>query len=770
MLAGPPAARGPFRRSARVAFDVFGALALFGLGYRALLWHTLAHARQPLFAYRPEHHSLPFVLRYAGGDLLLGALIALAIGAVHFAVWGVVGRLWPSLTRADAEAPSGPAAKRSALALRVGGTAALVALLGLIGLAAQAHLGVLMSMHSGLTFDLLIEALSSGAAETARETVALIDAGKALVIGSPVLLWLGMQLVPRVARPWRDRAIAGIVSAIATLNALYLLAERPALAADVTTPPLWFTVRDTLRSLSAQSTDLPLPPPPMPKPVSEGSTAATATARAPALSYREQLDSVRMDHPMFADASLPAKDVPHTRTAAWNVVLVVMESTGLHHATTPVRGRQPMPFLSRLARRSLWLENHFSPSNSSPRSLFSLFSGLYPMPHWRIYAVRGNLSFPSLFSLTRRTHRSLLVTPSSLRWYFPRGYMEHEGPDEMWGYHNLPLSRVIKGKASAKREEDTVGFFLSRLRAMKNRPFIGVYYSFAGHWPYPDQGEAYHRYPPEGRYFHYLDNLYLLDRQLERIDRFLHEQHLAERTILAVVGDHGEAFGKLHRGNYTHSRRSFNENYRTPALFYQPRLFSPRTVREATSHVDVLPTLLDAMGVSYNPRLLQGESLFQRRLRRRQIFLFGNESTLSSVNRQQVKLQLALKTRQCWVYRLDRDPLERHRRSCRHHEAQRSTLLHYMRYQQQLLRRYNLASIRDRDFFGQRHPVGRDASDPPPGDSTPQLAARPSGIASPPARSPRLVQRRPLRRRGRRTRPRRPARRRPRPRLHRGPT
>jgi arylsulfatase A-like enzyme len=108
----------------------------------------------------------------------------------------------------------------------------------------------------------------------------------------------------------------------------------------------------------------------------------------------------------------------------------------------------------------------------------------------------------------------------------------------------------------------------------------------------------------------YYNNLNLLDHMIKHIYDHLQKQGLLERTILVIVGDHGQAFGQHHPDNYMHHRYSYNENLETPAIIYQPALFSPKAFEIPTSHVDILPTLLDAMRIPYDPLLFDGESLF----------------------------------------------------------------------------------------------------------------------------------------------------------------
>jgi hypothetical protein len=312
------------------------------------------------------------------------------------------------------------------------------------------------------------------------------------------------------------------------------------------------------------------------------------------------------------------------------------------------------------------------------------------MPETAIYDVRKDIYLPSLITYLGESYQRLLVTPASLDWYFPHSFLLHSGLAELWGYHALPVRRNAPGgRAHARDESDTVSFFLRRLGELSRAaPRVAIYYSFVAHWPYPDYGDSTHLLKPVRPINNYYNNLRYLDMQLERIYNHLKDNQLLDDTILVVAGDHGEAFGQ-HAHNYTHSRASYNENYRTPALLYNPRLFPPRVFTAPTSHVDILPTLLDALGVAHDDRWLQGESLYQDRFRRKYIFLYGNEDTVSSISEDLIKLQISFKRNACWVFDLKVDPDEKKPLSCGPHKEQQQALLLYRNNQRIALRRMN---------------------------------------------------------------------------------
>ncbi len=676
----------------RLAWTVFAALLLFGLCYRLRL-AVFVEQTQAFLGEVPA--PLRALLRQSAADMMFGLFVAgisliFSQGAAAF-----FERVWRPQ-------PARRKQLQRFFELLLG-----VLFLG-IGLLCQAHFGTFIATGTGLSAQLLEESMSASAL---KELFFLLLPSEVAFILLPLGLFVGVSLLWK--RPLLRRFVKGGSTLLAVaLIGLAMIVPAPPLPDSLMQHPIGFIVTDLVRS--RQSLEL-LPggfltqagagPIPSQNPLGnafdepEKTSAALSIARGAApptmallgadFAYSEAERPVHKILPSASkDGALP-----------YNILFVLMESTGLDYALRPLDGatgstQVAMPFLRSIGEKGYLLSNHFSSGNSSPRGIFSLLSGLYVMPEVSIFDVRKDVYLPSLATFLDESYHRFLVTPASLDWYFPHSFLLHSGLRELWGYSALPVHKNAPGGRSHARDEaETVGFFLRRLdeHVQSGAPFLGIYYSFIAHWPYPDYGPSTHVVNPTHHMGAYYNDLRYLDTQIQRIFSHLQERQLLDRTIVVLVGDHGEAFGQ-HPSNYTHSRMSFNENLKTPAILYQPRLFPPRVFSAPTSHVDILPTLLDAMGIKYDAALLQGESLFQDQFHRRYIFSYGNEDTLTSVSSDLIKLQVSLRDGSCWVYNLKTDLAERHRLSCQPYRNQQQALLLYRRHQQTGLRRYNQIS------------------------------------------------------------------------------
>jgi len=78
------------------------------------------------------------------------------------------------------------------------------------------------------------------------------------------------------------------------------------------------------------------------------------------------------------------------------------------------------------------------------------------------------------------------------------------------------------------------------------------------------------------------------------------------RTLIVLTGDHGESLGE--HGERTHGIFAYEATLHVPLILFAPRLLAPRVVEDEVGHVDVLPTVLDALGLP-PPAGLAGRSL-----------------------------------------------------------------------------------------------------------------------------------------------------------------
>lgn len=150
-----------------------------------------------------------------------------------------------------------------------------------------------------------------------------------------------------------------------------------------------------------------------------------------------------------------------------------------------------------------------------------------------------------------------------------------------------------------RRSVEVVDRLLADLDANLHGPYFAYTHFDDSHAPYDRAGK-------KGKPFdRYVREIGLFDEQLARLRRHLAERGLAERTVLVVAGDHGEAFGE--HGTQFHAKTVYDEELRVALLVHVPGQ-PPLETSVPVTLLDLGPTILDLFGVA-TPGVCLGESL-----------------------------------------------------------------------------------------------------------------------------------------------------------------
>ncbi|MFA5138618.1 MAG: sulfatase-like hydrolase/transferase [Elusimicrobiota bacterium] len=283
-----------------------------------------------------------------------------------------------------------------------------------------------------------------------------------------------------------------------------------------------------------------------------------------------------------------------------NVVLIVMESVGTRYLSQDL-----MPRLAAEMRSGLVFENYYCEVPWTTHALASLMrSTRSPLDHYDIarftLPLAGGTTLAQAFK--GRGYRTAFFSSGDPSWATPR-FKEESGFDDF-----------------AERLPDDKGLFGEAVRWIgrgPGQPFLLVLWTEQTHNSPCRlvEGELMPELPPgiragEPEWLRlYLSVLKETDGYLGAFFDELRSRGLADDTLVAVLGDHGEGFRDPH-GNAGHGFSVYEEEVHIPLLLWNPRAFrGGGRSSSAGSHVDLGPTLLDVVGLPV-PRGWQGRSLF----------------------------------------------------------------------------------------------------------------------------------------------------------------
>lgn len=154
----------------------------------------------------------------------------------------------------------------------------------------------------------------------------------------------------------------------------------------------------------------------------------------------------------------------------------------------------------------------------------------------------------------------------------------------------------------------------------KDERFFAVFIPITAHYPFdvpPDVDPAFVGWSSKARYrsaVHFLDEVY------GRLVSGLVARGRLDDTALVYLADHGETVGEHPRAQ-AGRRLAYEPSVHVPFVVVAPALFQGHTlVNRIGSHVDLLPTMMDLMGLPADPRHL-GQSLVSASFEPRRVFI-----------------------------------------------------------------------------------------------------------------------------------------------------
>jgi arylsulfatase A-like enzyme/Flp pilus assembly protein TadD len=289
------------------------------------------------------------------------------------------------------------------------------------------------------------------------------------------------------------------------------------------------------------------------------------------------------------------------RQSGLNVLLITVDTLRADALGSYGNPRGATPWMDRLAAAGIRFDNAHAHNVVTLPSHASILSGLLPTEH----GIRDNSGFTmpaeieTLATLLSaegyRTGAFISAFPLDSRFGLDRGFEVYE--DRFVGVE--PRRAFLEQERSGER---TVELAAGWLEEDDPRPSFAWVHLYEPHYPYepPEPFATRFRNAP------YLGDVAAADAALEPLVRPILERTQDGNTVVVLTSDHGESLGE--HGEATHGIFAYEGALRVPLILYQPGLLSPRTVDEPARLIDVMPTVLDLLGLE-PPAPVAGRSL-----------------------------------------------------------------------------------------------------------------------------------------------------------------
>lgn len=320
-------------------------------------------------------------------------------------------------------------------------------------------------------------------------------------------------------------------------------------------------------------------------------------------------------------------EVPRTPRRPQNLIVIVLESVGANYLELYGAPYENTPHLAeRVARGGMVLENVYAHAASSPKVLVALTASVMPRVDWKLI-TRDSQDFdvPLLPQvLAERDYRTCYLHSGYWSWKNRDEFLLRRGVDRLVDADNLAAPDVFSWGVS---DDGLFDATLAWIDEDHHRPFHALLWTIETHHPYIAGDRPFDFGVDDVELNRYLNAIRNADARIERLMQELERRGLADDTVVAITGDHGEVFGQ--HGQRVHSFGIYQENVRVPVILLHPSLADrPRRMEDVSQQIDLPATLLGMLHVP-RPESWQGRDLLHEGpMSRAYFFSTGNEVLL----------------------------------------------------------------------------------------------------------------------------------------------
>ncbi len=325
-----------------------------------------------------------------------------------------------------------------------------------------------------------------------------------------------------------------------------------------------------------------------------------------------------------------------TEAAAPNVVLIVSDDQAWTDYGFMGHPHIQTPRLDRLSRESLVFRRGYVTSSLCCPSLASLITGKYPHQH-KITSndPPGGSKDKDKFAAGRETmSRFMDAQPTLPRLLTNAGYLTLQ--TGKWWQGDFTRGGFTHGMTKGQRHGDE-GLDIGRktmqpiydfiVESRKNeKPFFVWYAPMLPHTPHNPPERLFDKYKsltPSPHVARYWAMCEFFDETCGQLLDHLEQQKLADNTIVIYVTDNGWIQDPDKPQYAPKSKQSqYDGGLRTPILVRWPSKVAPKLIDTPISSLDILPTVLDAVGIKW-PADLPGLNLLDEAAVAKRDTIFG---------------------------------------------------------------------------------------------------------------------------------------------------
>ncbi len=297
-----------------------------------------------------------------------------------------------------------------------------------------------------------------------------------------------------------------------------------------------------------------------------------------------------------------------------NVVLIIACSLRADHLSCYGYERKTSPNIDKLAKEGILFKNCFSQAPFTAHSVPSIMTSKYPrklfgVDHDYVIIPDHAKTIAEFFREAGFYTMGFMANPwISKPFNFDQGFDYFYDTSELLKNYTTEKDRLAN-RVWGKELTNKIG---EQLKGLKDNFFLQILFI--------DNHDPYESHPPfRGKFSFDKQNIQMVNRYDETIlnlDYYigklvetLRTLNLLDNTLIIFTSDHGDGFGKFHKYDRSHAYFLYNTVIKIPLIIYSPSLhLAGVTINNYVTPMDILPTVLDLIGIQYAQKDFDGVS------------------------------------------------------------------------------------------------------------------------------------------------------------------
>lgn len=289
------------------------------------------------------------------------------------------------------------------------------------------------------------------------------------------------------------------------------------------------------------------------------------------------------------------------RDRSLSVILITIDTLRADALGVYGNSKVATPWIDRLAHEGVMFENAHAHNVVTFPSHSNILSGFLPTFH----GVRDNTGFrfpANLKTLATRLKEKGFRTGGFVSAFVLNSRFGLNQGFDVYDDRTATLEHQSPFMVPDRSGPSTVAAATKWIDAQGDAQFFAFIHLYEPHFPYRPPEPFKSRHPEKP----YDGEVEAVDAALEPVLSKVMEGRLKGKVLVILTADHGESLGE--HGEETHGIFAYEPTLKVPLILYGP-MPAGRSIKSAVRHIDLVPTVLDALGAEI-PKELPGRSLF----------------------------------------------------------------------------------------------------------------------------------------------------------------